>query len=101
MPQDVAALVRDLPSSTNANASIRRAAAAFPVRFAAARSSPAVWSARVIVTAATMSASSPNQEGKRIMPKQPRESPNESEFHAAGISVKLWPVGANLHGREQ
>jgi hypothetical protein len=42
MPQEVAAAARDLPSSTSAKASIRRAAATSSLHFAAARSSCAV-----------------------------------------------------------
>ncbi len=76
----VAASLRDLPSSTSAKASIRRAASASSVRLAAARSSPAVWSFRVIATAATMLASSPNQEGKGIMPAQNSKSPTSQNY---------------------
>jgi hypothetical protein len=42
MPQQVEASVRDLPSSTNVNASILRAASAFFVRLAESRNCSAV-----------------------------------------------------------
>src|SRR6476661_2791893 len=56
MPQDSAAVLRSMPSSTSASASIRRAAALFFSPPAALRSSDAVRSSRVIDTAAPIDA---------------------------------------------
>src|SRR6478672_1482714 len=56
MPQVSAAVLRSMPSSTSASASIRRAAALFFSPPAALRSSDAVRSSRVIDTAAPIDA---------------------------------------------
>src|SRR5450830_484385 len=56
MPQVSAAVLRSMPPSTSASASIRRAAAPFFSTLAALRSSEAVRSSRVIDTAAPIDA---------------------------------------------
>src|ERR1017187_7976955 len=56
MPQVSAAVLRSMPPSTSASASIRRAAAPFFSTLAALRSSEAVMSSRVIDTAAPIDA---------------------------------------------
>src|SRR5512143_652868 len=84
MPQLLAASLRDLPSNTSAKASMRRAASASSVRFAASRRSAAARSFRVIATAATMLVPLPNQQARESH-RRPRRNPNESKFNAAGI----------------
>ena len=68
MPQISAAVVRSAPSSTSASASIRRAARASLVWPAAARSSLAVSSRRVISIAGIPASSASNSIESEIDP---------------------------------
>ena len=76
MPQVSAAVFRSMPSSTSASASIRRAACASRLLAAAARSSAAVKSIRVIAIATICSDLLPL--GQRVRDRAIWESPSGS-----------------------
>jgi len=83
MPAARAASVRVWPSSTSANASIRRAAAASRLRPAASRNPAASSSVRVIATAIAAPQPTQGSESNRL---EPLQFTGESTHRAAGIS---------------
>src|SRR4051812_1949102 len=86
MPQVSAAALRSAPSSTIARASIRRAAEPSFSRPAAARSSAAVKSTRVIATAPPIDVCSSLMSKHRVRVSSIWKSQNESKAAAVGIS---------------
>src|SRR5246500_5931753 len=94
MPQVSAAVLRSLPSSTSASASIRRAAALFYSPLAALRSSEAVRSSRVINTAAPIDAA-PLKSQHRVRVSLIGES---LMSHSFGPLVLDACAGARWHG---
>ena len=90
MPQAGAASLGDDPSSTNANANMRRAAEASREREAACRKVGAVWSVRVIETAAI---SSPQTHSENRMTAPVVEGiSRERSNRAVGITPLRRPI---------
>src|SRR6266403_2285202 len=96
MPQVSAAVLRSTPSSTNASASIRRAAALSFSPLAALRSSKAVRSSRVIDTAAPINAA-PLKRPASSQSFTDLGIPNESQFRAVGINHRFARDAAAIH----
>src|ERR1035441_5755689 len=99
MPQVSAAVLRSMPPSTSASASIRRAAAPFFSTLAALRSSEAVMSSRVIDTAAPIDAA-PLKGQHRVRLSLILESLMSHSFGPLVLYLWLWVLAfaGTTHG---